>query len=104
MALRADAAAWNPPNPTELEILKKLAVISAQLARLRQTRFRREDYNLGLGRGTRTYPSEGMSLALPREQIFNLEAGEMVPRGLLDGGKRRTKRSKRARRTRRGRK
>jgi len=105
MALRADAAAWNPPNPAEREILKRLAVISAQLARVRQTQFRRENY-LGVGRGTPTYPTEGKSLALPTEQRFNLEAREMIPGGLLDGGRRRrrTKRSKRRQGTRRHRK
>ena len=103
MALRANAMEYNPPNAVEQEILRRLASLSAQLAQLRQTALGRGN-NLGLGRGTRSYPTEGMSLALPREQTYNLEAGEMIPRGLLDGGKRRTKRSKRSRRTRRGRK
>lgn len=97
MPLRANAVEYIPSNPAEREILKRLAVLSAQVARLRQSGFRR-DADLELGRGTPLYASEGKSLALPREvsreeMLTRPEA--MLPGGLLDGGRRRTKRSKR---------
>ena len=108
MPLRADAREWSPqnsPNPAERQILKRLAGISAQLAKLRQTGFQREGYNLGLGRGMPTYPTEGMSLALPTEQRFNLDSNRVLPKKLLDGGRKRrgtrARRGKNPRRTRR---
>ena len=95
MPLNPHAPSWNPPNGAEREILKRLAVLSAQVARLQGTVVRpRQPGALGLGVGE---APAGTSLYTSGE-----DGVDYLPHGLLDGGRRRRRtRSKRRRGTRR---
>ena len=100
MPLNPNAPNWNPdnlPSPTERKILKQLALLSAQVARLQGTVLNpRQQGALGLGLGE---APAGSSLYTSNEHGL-----DYLPSGIVDGGRRRTKRSKRSRGTRRYRK